>query len=116
MSKSLKPKKRTAAPPPRRRRSGWLMLALFALAAVAAISVGVWLVQRNQPAPVQTLSGESTPEEAVNGPRLAVDQENFDYGDVKLNTTIETEIKVKNVGDEVLALAPNPVVELVEGC
>jgi len=33
-----------------------------------------------------------------------------------LNTTIETEIKVKNVGDEVLALAPNPVVELVEGC
>jgi len=44
MSKSSKPRKKTAAPPPRRRRPGWLMLALFALAAVAAISVGVWLV------------------------------------------------------------------------
>ena len=118
MSKKWKVKNHAATtPPPRQRRSRWLTLALIAVAAAAAISIGIWLVQRSQPAPLTTgaAPGEAA-SSPVDGPRLALDQDLFDYGDVKLNSTIETEINVKNIGDEVLALAESPRVDLVEGC
>lgn len=118
MSKKWKVKNHAATtPPPRQRRSRWLTLALIAVAAVAAIGVGIWLVQRSQPASLTTGAAPGgAASSPVDGPRLALDQDLFDYGDVKLNTTIETEINVTNIGDEVLALAENPRVELVEGC
>jgi hypothetical protein len=45
-----------------------------------------------------------------------VDQTSFNYGDVKLGTTIETVVKVKNVGDESLHILNDPYVEVLEGC
>ena len=55
--------------------------------------------------------------EVVGGPRMAVSQEIFDYGDVKVNTPIETVFRVRNIGDEVLQfLDDEPLVELKDGC
>ena len=64
--------------------------------------------------------GDSVPEnfvpEVIGAPRVAVAQEAFDYGDVKLNTTVETVFEVQNVGDETLTLMQNPQVQVLEGC
>ena len=99
-------------------RPSWLLAALLALAGIAIVSGLVWLVQRDMTPSTQIATSQSAPAVAatVSGPRIAVDQERFDYGDVKLNSTIETTVRVKNTGDQALALDQNPVVELIEGC
>ena len=128
----------------RTTRTPWLGLALVVLAAVAVISIVVWMAQQSQPTTATTLTAttpalsaaatnakDAAPAPATatsltaadgvtalpaDGPRIAVEQTLFDYGDVRFNTPIETLVRVRNDGNEVLALAQNPRVELVEGC
>ena len=85
--------------------AGGIGLALLALAAVAAAA---WLLLGRQ-------AVEYTPE-VTGGPSASIDQTVFDYGDVKLGTTIKTVFRVKNVGDAQLAFTSNPRVEVLEGC
>ena len=118
---SKQSKRHTPLPKPQPAKTGrpvWLGPTLLALVGIAVAGGLVWLVQRNNTAPAQTLPGAagSTSVTTANGPSIAVDQELFDYGNVKLNSTIETVIQVKNTGDQALALDQNPVVELVDGC
>lgn len=49
-------------------------------------------------------------------PRLVVEQEVFDYGDVALNTPITTTFVLRNEGDGVLRILNTPQVEVREGC
>ncbi len=49
-------------------------------------------------------------------PRLVVEQEVFDYGDVAYNTPIETVFVLRNEGDGTLRILSTPEVELREGC
>jgi hypothetical protein len=49
-------------------------------------------------------------------PRVAVAQEVFDYGDVAIDTPIETVFRISNVGQGTLRILGTPQVELVEGC
>jgi hypothetical protein len=95
-----------------------LAAAVLTLAGVALVSMLVWLVQRNAAETAQTTPAQVAPSDstALSGPRISVDQDRFDYGNVKLNTTIETAVRVRNIGNQVLALEQNPVVELIEGC
>ena len=81
---------------------GGIILALLAVAAAT------WLLLGRQAA-------EYTPE-VTGGPSASIDQTVFDYGDVKLGTTIKTVFRVKNVGDAQLAFTSNPRVEVLEGC
>ena len=60
--------------------------------------------------------GEEFVPEVTGGPRLQVDTELVDHGDVKLGTTIQSVFKVKNVGDSDLIIQGEPAVELLEGC
>ena len=54
---------------------------------------------------------------AVTGaPRVAVSEDVIDYGNVRLNTTIETVFRVQNVGDRPLHILGEPQVELIQGC
>jgi hypothetical protein len=54
---------------------------------------------------------------AVTGrPQVAVSQDKFDYGDVKLGQTINTVFDVRNTGDQNLVILGAPQVEVVEGC
>lgn len=49
-------------------------------------------------------------------PSLKVDQELIDYGEVKLNTNLQFELEITNVGDQPLRISETPYVEVVEGC
>ena len=60
--------------------------------------------------------GEEFVPEVTGGPRLQVDTELVDHGDVILGTTIQSVFRVKNVGDSDLIIRGEPAVELLEGC
>ena len=53
---------------------------------------------------------------AASTARIAVFQDTFDYGDVKLGTTVETVFHVRNVGDQPLVILNNPRVQVAMGC
>lgn len=82
----------------------WKLLSIAGLTLISSLFVFV-------------LSTQESFEPEAEGPRLAIlGEETIDYGDVKLDTTIETVIQVKNVGDSVLVFNGEPFVELMEGC
>ncbi len=54
--------------------------------------------------------------EVTGAPRVQVQQDYLDYGDVKLGTTVTTVFEVRNTGDQPLVVLGEPRVELVEGC
>ncbi len=56
------------------------------------------------------------PIEVSGQPRLRVDQEVVDLGDVRLGRTVDTSFILANVGDQPLRLTRAPIVEVVEGC
>jgi hypothetical protein len=68
---------------------------------------------------IQAFSSNSTPAVAplvTGGPALQVDQEQLDFGDVKLGQTVEAKFVVSNVGDQPLRFTQKPYVEVAEGC
>jgi len=102
--------KRTKALP-KRQFPPWLWLVVGG--AVLLMIGGLGLVWASSDAGVVTL--DITPEVA-GAPRLAVEQEVIDEGYIKLNNTIRTTFRLRNVGDEPLHILGEPAVELVEGC
>jgi len=50
------------------------------------------------------------------GPRLLVDKELIDFGNVRFDKMVEARFRLRNVGDQPLRLAVDPRVEAVEGC
>jgi hypothetical protein len=49
-------------------------------------------------------------------PRITVDRDTIDYGDVKLNTELTFEVKVTNQGDGLLRFKEDPYIEVLDGC
>jgi hypothetical protein len=54
--------------------------------------------------------------EVSGAPRLQVDREQVDLGDVRLGQTVEVAFEVANSGDQTLVFEEDPYVEVVEGC
>lgn len=54
--------------------------------------------------------------EYSGGARIDLNQDTFDYGDVKLNTVITTDVEISNVGDKPLQITGTPQVQVLEGC
>jgi hypothetical protein len=52
----------------------------------------------------------------VVGPRLSVDQEVIDFGQVKMGQPVSAAFKLTNTGDADLRLTKEPYIEVVEGC
>jgi len=50
------------------------------------------------------------------GPRLAVDRDLIDFGDVPYKRIVKASFRLRNVGDKPLQLPANPPLETVEGC
>lgn len=94
---------------PQANRPKWLLPAALAVVALAVVSIVLWLVQGRQ------TPADFVPE-AVGQPRASIDQTAFDYGDVKLNSTVKTVFRVQNVGDKDLVFLGEPRVEVIEGC
>jgi hypothetical protein len=107
MSKSRRRSQNGRRSVPSARRSQWL-LPITLMAALLVVGGAVLLWQRN--------SQPSVPPQVTGAPRVAVSQEAIDYGDAKLNTSIETVFHVRNVGDQPLKILGEPQVELVQGC
>lgn len=64
-------------------------------------------------------NGAANPPAAVEvkgSPRLKVDQDKIDMGDIKLGQTVEARFKLTNVGDQPLKFGEKPYIEIVEGC
>ena len=66
------------------------------------------------------LFGDKPPSRAaieVSGqPRLRVDRELVDLGDVPLGRTVEVTFLLTNVGDQPLRVTDAPYAEVIEGC
>ncbi len=93
----------TAAPHAR-----WLFPMILVGAGVALVGIVLVLIQASQREPYIP--------EVTGRPSAAIDQTEFDYGDVVNNSWVETTFHVTNVGDEELIILGEPLVEVVEGC
>lgn len=58
----------------------------------------------------------TVPVETSGSPRLQVDQEVVDLGDVPVDQMVDVTFKIANTGDQTLRIAEQPVVRVVEGC
>jgi hypothetical protein len=54
--------------------------------------------------------------EVKGAPRLKVDQEKIDHGDLKLGNQVHDAIRVTNIGDRPLLFSEAPYIEVKEGC
>ena len=96
-------KSKPKAQPKRNSLPLWLLLLGVGLVLVALFAL--W--NNNQQKRSVQGSGE---------PKLEVDQEEIDYGDVKLGTPVKTDVRVTNVGGQPLRFTEAPYIEVKEGC
>jgi len=99
----------------RRRKTGIrdalstpLLLVLAGLVLVAGALFALW--KSGQP------SYPKLAVEVTGSPRLKVDREVVDLGDVPLGKTVSVTFQLANVGDKPLRFTAQPFVEVVEGC
>lgn len=69
------------------------------------VGIGVWFLSTT----IEVGPGST-------GPRLSMNAERLDFGDVKLGKTVRAEFVVTNTGDRNLTLDSSTPVRVVEGC
>jgi hypothetical protein len=79
-------------------------VAALALAAIAALSASA------QP------QAQAVPIETRGAPKLKVDFESIDLGNLPLGTTTRATFRVSNAGDQPLRVAKAPSIQVLEGC
>ena len=84
---------------------------LLALGGLIMIVVSAVLIKiYNQP------ESPDVPLEVSDAPRLKVDREELDFGDVRMGQVVEASFTLANVGDQPLRFSQAPYVELAAGC
>ncbi len=100
-----KPRSRNSARRSARRFPWWWILPAIGLMALAAWALGGG-GQSKAAAP-----------EATGAPKIRVDRDTQDFGDVKLGLApIQTAVRVTNAGDRPLTFMEAPYIEVLEGC
>ena len=84
-----------------RRKGANFPLPVIALGGVLLIAAAILLLTQNA---------------AGGTPELAVDPQQINYGEVKLDTELTFEFKVTNRGDGVLRFKETPSIQVLEGC
>lgn len=109
MSKKTQKRNNRQKPPqqPQRNLLPWLLGGGI----VVLIAVAIAILAK-QPTPDQA----TTPAKVTGSPRLEVDKDRIDFGDVPLGKTVKASFKLTNAGDEPLTISAPPVAEVVEGC
>lgn len=82
---------------------------LLVLGGVILIGVVVFDAMRGGAAP-------KTAPEVTGAPKLKVNQEKVDLGNVPLGQTVKVSFELVNAGDRPLVFDAEPYVEVVEGC
>ncbi len=85
----------------------WRTIPLVIIALLAVVGVGLIVYGKTQ---------ATANVQGVNGPRLQVDRDQIDFGDVHLGNTVRASFKVTNAGDGTLTLNVPKVATVVEGC
>ena len=83
---------------------------LLALGGLLVLLLGVVLATRP---PAQQAA---QPAQGVEGPRLAVDQEKIDFGQVPVERMVAATFELRNTGDRPLQILSEPQVTVKEGC
>ena len=100
------PRYRTKLKPKPKKSLLPLWLALAGLGLVLIAGWAIWGSNAQGNANVE-VKGE---------PRLKVEKDSIDRGDIKLGTPIRDDIRVTNVGDQPLRFTEAPYIEVKEGC
>ena len=58
----------------------------------------------------------SSAAQSQGGPRLAVDRDLIDFGNVAFNRMVKASFRLRNVGDKSLQLPASPPLEVFDGC
>jgi hypothetical protein len=96
-------KKRKGSPQRRaRRRFSWVLAGAVLLGIVALLA---WRTNTRLADSART-----------GTPKLTVDQQKVDLGDVRLGQTVAVTFALTNTGDAPLHFAEAPYIEVVEGC
>jgi hypothetical protein len=90
-------------------KSPWLLV-VMAMGAVLIVVVGFLAWNGSN------LKKPSATPQVTGGPKLSVDRDSIDFGKLPLDQPVRAEFKLKNVGDQPLAIKGEPRVELVKGC
>jgi hypothetical protein len=98
--------KRKSKPRPWWKRISPLLLGLGGLLLMGMASF--ILVRAAQP-PTQNIP-------LVSGPRLQVDREIIDFGEVKMGIPIRASFKLTNIGNEPVRFVRQPYIQVLEGC
>jgi hypothetical protein len=88
------------------RTPWWILLAVGGLLLFAT---ALNLLSRSGASP-------NTPIEVIGQPRLMVDQELVDFGEVSYGQTISVTFTLTNTGDQTLQFSEQPYIEVLEGC
>ncbi len=99
-STNLKPKEKSK----RNLMPLWLSLAGLVLLLIAGFAI--WGNNAQTKANV----------EVKGAPRLKVEKEKIDHGDLKLGNQVRDDIRVTNIGDQPLRFTEAPYIEVLEGC
>jgi len=85
-----------------------LLIVLGGLVLIAAALFAVWKSGQPRLATV--------PVEVAGQPSLKVDQQEIDFGDVKVGDQVSASFTLTNVGDKTLRFTGEPYIEVREGC
>ena len=91
-----------------KKKNNSLPLILIGLGGLLIVLVIVFILQGSSKSNVQP--------QVSGAPALAVDQEQIDFGDVKLGEWVEASFVLTNVGDQPLRFLDKPYIEVLEGC
>jgi hypothetical protein len=97
----------------KRLQSPWsdrrpLILVFGGLALLGLIAFAIWQSTAS--------STPKVPLEVQGSPKLKIDKQKVDLGDVPLGQTVEVTFNLANIGDQQLRFTDPPYIELVEGC
>jgi hypothetical protein len=106
MSNRTKLKKQA---PARRTPAFWLMIAGVILL-LGVVVFAIVSARTGQPKPSGTAGSNG------GTPKLAVDKEQIDFGDVAMNKPVTATFKITNEGTGTLVFSAAPYIEVKEGC